>query len=155
MKKLDLTGWAAISEIVGTVALVLSLIFVAYTINRNTLVMQTVNDNFVYQIQDERVRDIANNPELASITLKLRNNEELSEVERERMLSQHLREINMWELAHRRYKQGLYSPEQWHAWDGYYEVGFTTVLPEKWWEEVKDWYADDFVKHVDAVYARK
>jgi len=59
MKKLDLTEWAAISEILGTTAVIASLIFVAYTVDRNTVVMQAANDNFQYQIQDERARDIA------------------------------------------------------------------------------------------------
>ncbi len=99
MIKRNLAEWAAISDILETAAVVASLIFVAYSVNRNTLVMQSANDTFVYQIQDERVRDIANNPELASIELKVRNNEEVSAVDKHRMISQHLRELNRWELA--------------------------------------------------------
>jgi hypothetical protein len=74
MKNRNLAEWAAISDILETVAVVASLIFVAYSVNRNTLVMQSASDTFVYQIQDERVRDIANSSELASIELKVRNN---------------------------------------------------------------------------------
>ena len=155
MKRLDLTGWAAIAEIVGTVAVVVSLLFVAHIVNRNTSVMQSVNDNFIYQLQDERVRDIVTDPELASIIVKLRRNEEISEVEMERIRWQNLRELNQWELAFVRYNQGLYSPEQWHNWDGYYDLGFTAVFSEESWTDVKEWYRDDFVKHVDAVYANK
>ncbi len=155
MKKRNLTEWAAISDILETVAVVASLIFVAYSVNRNTLVMQSASDTFVYQIQDERVRDIANNSELASIELKVRNNEEVSEVDKHRMISQHVREINMWELAYVQYNQGLYSPDQWQAWDGYYKIDLIEKLPEEWWGEVKAWYGDDFAKHVDAAYARQ
>jgi hypothetical protein len=60
MKQRKLTEWAAISDIFETVAVVASLLFVAYTVNQNTTVLQSVNDNFVYQIQDQRVGDIAN-----------------------------------------------------------------------------------------------
>ena len=155
MKKLDLTEWAAISEILGTTAVIASLIFVAYTVDRNTVVMQAANDNVQYQIQDERARDIATNPELASITLKLRRNEELSDVEKERIFMQQVRELNMWELAYRRHAQGLYSPVQWRAWNDYYEFEFTAEFPEEWWTRVKPWYPDDFEKHVDAAYASK
>ncbi len=155
MKKRTLVEWAAISNILETAAVVASLIFVAYSINRNTLVMQSASDTFVYQIQDERIRDIANNSELASIELKVRNNEEVSVIDKHRIILQHAREINMWELAYVQYNQGLYSADQWHAWNAYYEIDLTEKLPEEWWGEVKVWYGDDFVKHVDAVYASK
>ncbi len=36
MKKLDLTGLAAIAEVIGTIGIVVSLIFVAYSVNSNT-----------------------------------------------------------------------------------------------------------------------
>jgi len=36
MKKANLSNWAAISEIVGAIAVVVSLLFVAYSINQNT-----------------------------------------------------------------------------------------------------------------------
>jgi hypothetical protein len=155
MKKLNLKRWAAMAEIFESVAVIVSLIFVAYSVNRNTLVLQTASDRFVYQIQDERVRDIANNSELATLELKVRNNEEVSEVEKHRILSQHLREINMWELAYVQYNQGMYSPDQWMAWNTYYGIDLTAKLPKKWWEEVRFWYGEDFRGHVDAVYANK
>jgi len=155
MKRIDLTGWAAIAEIVGTVAVVVSLLFVAHSVDRNTSVMQSVNDNFIYQLQDERVRDIVNNSELASIIVKFRRNEDISEVELERILWQKYRELNMWELAFVRHADGLYSTKQWHIWNRYFDVGFTTDFPEDRWTEVKEWYRDDFIKHVDAVYANK
>jgi hypothetical protein len=155
MKKRDLIRWAAMSNILETAAVVASLIFVAYTVNRNTAIMQSVNDNFVYQIQDQRVGDIANNSELASIELKVRNNEEVSDLDKHRMISQHVREINMWELAFVRYNEGLYSSSQWLSWDRYYALDLTAKLPQEWWTEVKGWYGDDFAEHVDAAYAIK
>ncbi len=153
MKKRDLVKWAAISDILETAVVVVSLLFVAYSINRNSAVLQAANDNFAYQIQDQRVADIANNAELASIDVRVRNNEEISEIEKHRMLSQHLRELNMWELSYVRYNQGLYSAEQWNNWNDHYEIGLTAAIPEEWWAEVRPWYQDEFAMHVDAAYA--
>ena len=155
MKKRGLVEWAAISDIFETIAVVASLLFVAYTVNKNSTVLQSVNDNFVYQIQDQRVGDIANSAELASIEIKVRNNEEISEIDKHRMLSQHLRELNMWELAYVRHRQGLYSTEQWNAWNGYYAMDLVDKLPEDWWAEVKPWYGEGFRQLVDAAYAKR
>ncbi len=156
MKKRGVVEWAAISGILETIAVVASLLFVAYSMKQNTAVMQSMNDNFVYQIQDERLSDIVNNVELASLEIKVRNNLEITEVEKHRMLAQNLRELNMWELAYVRYQQGLYSFEQWDAWNRYYSIDLVEKLPEDWWAEVKPWYGDgDFARLVDVAYAKK
>ena len=47
MSMLDLSSWAALAEIVATVAVVLSLLLVAYSIKRNTDEMETANSNFL------------------------------------------------------------------------------------------------------------
>ncbi len=39
MRKRDLVKWAAISDILETAVVVVSLLFVAYSINRNSAVM--------------------------------------------------------------------------------------------------------------------
>jgi hypothetical protein len=45
MRKLDLQEWSAVAEIVGTVGIVISLLFVAYTVNRNTIELRSTNEN--------------------------------------------------------------------------------------------------------------
>jgi len=52
MKKLDLTDWAAAAEIVGTVAVVVSLLFVGMNIKQNTAAVQAMNDNVLYEMTD-------------------------------------------------------------------------------------------------------
>lgn len=47
MARLKLTEWAASAEIIGTVAIVVSMLFVGYSINRNTKEMQAVNENYL------------------------------------------------------------------------------------------------------------
>ncbi len=89
------------------------------------------------------------------ICLQLAGGEEISEIEKERMLMQHLRELNLWEFSYIRHKQGLYSTGQWDNWNGYYQIGFIAEFPEEWWADVKDWYRDDFVELVDAAYAKR
>ncbi|MDH3692496.1 MAG: hypothetical protein OEU36_23950 [Gammaproteobacteria bacterium] len=67
MRKSDLSRWAAISEIVATFAVVISLLLVAYSTKRNTDEMETANANFLYQIDEQITADLSVNPQLASI----------------------------------------------------------------------------------------
>jgi hypothetical protein len=155
MRKLNLVESAAVAEIIGTAALVISILFVAYSVNQNTAVMQASNDNFIYEIQFARVRDIVSSPGVAAIYAKRNRNEELSEEEQVRFYWDKLQEIGTWEVAFNRHRDGMFSAEQWVGWNNYFEMALTNQFSAKSWAEVRGWYAEDFRRHVDAVYARK
>ena len=154
MKKLRLTEWAAAAEIIGTIAVVISLLFVATSINRNTAVMQASNDNFVYELQYARIREIVGSPEMAAIYVKFNQQEELTAVEEERFYWDTLQELGTWEIAFNRHRDGMFSSEQWEAWDRYLSSVLPNRLSVESWTEIKEWYADDFRGHVDSVYAK-
>ena len=155
MNKFSLTEWAALSEIIGTVAVVISLLFVVFSINHNTAVMQTTNDNFVYELQYARVRDIVGSPGMASIYVKLDQNEELTAEEQKRFYWDKIQEVGTWEIAFNRYRDGMFSSELWEGWNNYYIASLTNQFSVESWTKVRDWYAVDFRSHVDSVYARK
>ncbi len=155
MRKLNLTEWAAVSEIIGTVAIIASLIFVAYSVNQNTVVMQASNDDFIYELQYARTRDIVSSPGLASIYVRHRSGEELTAEEQERFFWDKMQELSTWELAFNRHRVGLFSTRQWEGWDEYFKVSFTEQFSATSWAEVRDFYAEDFQNHIDAVYAEK
>ena len=152
MKKLDLTGWAALSEIVGTVAIVVSLLFVAYTIERNTAIMQSTNDNFLHEADDRYLTDLILNPDFASIVLRFRNNEELSGVDQIRYNNYRIRELSMWEQAYDRHKDGLLSDEKWTTWNRGLALNTKRNIPKELWANQRVYYGEDFAMHVDAIY---
>ncbi len=155
MKKLNLTEWAAAAEIVGTIAIVVSLLFVVYSINHNTAVMQANNDNFIYDLQYARVRDIVSSPGMASIYVKHNRGDKLSEEEQERFFWDKIQELGTWEIAFNRHRDGLFSTELWTGWNNYFEVSLTKEFTADSWARVRAFYAKDFQNHVDAIYARK
>ena len=154
MGKRNLSEWAAISEIIGMVAVVVSLLLVAYNLGQNTKVMRAANDNMLYQTQDAILSTYADDPSLVSIYIKHLENEELTEVESERLWNQQFRDLSMWELAYIRHHEGLFAPDQWYAWNRAYSTQFTSEFPDAWWAEARTWVRDDFAAHVDAAYAR-
>ena len=155
MGKLNLNQWAAAAEIIGTTAIIISLLFVAYSINQNTAVTQAGNDNFIYELQYARIRDVVSSPGMASIYVKSRRNEELSEVEHERLYWDRLQELGTWEIAYKRHRDGLFSSTQWDGWNNFYIRDFSNRFSAESWEEIRDWYSEDFKSHIDAIYANK
>ena len=155
MRKLNLTEWAALSEVIGTIAVVVSLLFVVYSVNHNSAVIQANNDNFLYELQHARIRDFLTSPGMASIYVKRNRNEELTEEEHERLFWDQMLEVSVWEIAFIRHRDGQFSSKQWEAWNNYFVDVFTNEFPAESWAEGRDMVPEDFRNHVDAVYAGK
>ena len=153
MRKTDLSRWAAISEIVATVAVVVSLLLVAYSIKRNTDEMETANSNFLYQLDEQITGDISRDAGLASIFVKAEQKEPLSDIEKFQYIYVWHRYLSVWEIAWTQYKSGSLSFIDWRDWDRYLSESFTEAMPEKWWIEIKSQYKPEFVEHVDAKFA--
>lgn len=155
MKNLSLKKWAAIAEIIAAVAVIISLVFVVQSINQNTAAVQSTNDNFIYELQYARTREIVSSPEMAEIYLKIRRGEELTDIEQERFYWDKIQELSLWELGFNRNRDGLYDTELWESWNLYYETEFISQFPRERWEESRNFYMKDFQDHVDAAYAKK
>ena len=158
MKKIDLAGWAAVAEIIGTVAIVISLLFVGYSINRNTVVLQAANENFIAQLTDDITSDLLGNSDILSIIVKIRNDQELSDHEKVSMSVLLQRMFNHWELSYYRHAQGLFSRQSWNSLN---KANSQTLIKsgsfactEECWADKKSTFGDEFVKHVDAEYAK-
>ncbi len=152
MKKLTLTEWAAAGEVVGTVAVVISLLFVAYTINRNTDATQASSENILF----ERHTDLANrfmiDPTLAELMVKRRNGgANLNEVEAIRWEKYELNMLDIWALAYNRYQRDLLSEDQWETWDRYFTHMFSKeaeAISKARWEDLQYGFETEYWVHV-------
>ena len=152
MRKLGLSGWAAIAEIVATVAVVFSLLLVAYNIGRNTDEMETSNSNFLYQLDERIGSDLSTDLRLATIFVKMEQNEALSDTEKFQYVALWERYLGVWEIAWTQYKSESLTFIDWRDWDVYLSDSVTGSLPEEWWIEIRSNYKPEFVEHVNGKY---
>jgi len=153
MSMLDLSGWAALAEIVATVAVVLSLLLVAYSIKRNTDEMETANSNFLYQLDAQIAGDLSRDVRLATMLLKMEQKEALTDVEKIQYVAYKERHLGLLEIAWTQYKSGSLSIVDWRDWDKYLSNYVTDGLPKEWWIECRSRYKPEFADHVDSKYA--
>lgn len=123
------------------------------SLRQNTETLQAINDNFIYQLQDERMAIVSENAELAAIIVKASAGDEMTEPERLRYNFWILRELSLWEVAFSRNSDGVMPPAQWAAWDSSFRRRVPAILPEEVWNDEKYGYGDEFRNHVDAAYA--
>ena len=155
MSMLDLSGWAALAEIVASVAVIVSLLLVAYSIKRNTDEMEVSNSNFLYQLDAEIAGDISRNVGLATILHKVEREEALTGVEKIQYIAYQERYLGLLEIAWTQYRSGSLSLIDWSDWDKYLSDLVMHDLPKELWVERNSFYNSDFVEHVDSKYVEK
>jgi len=153
MRKLNLTEWAALGEVIGTVAIVISLLFVAFTIKQNTEALQGANENVIFERHAELASVFITEPSMAAIMVKMRGqNPQLSEVQAIQWEKYQLNLLDIWALARERYQQGLLSEYQWNTWDDYFTELFTSGaerISKVQWEELRYGFGGRFWLHVN------
>jgi len=154
MAKVNIKSLAVAAEIVASIAVVISLLLVVSSIDQNTKSLQSINDNFLYELQSQRLRDVTNDGELASILDKAFAGKDLTNSEKRRYRYWQQQNVNSWELAFNRYKDELLPEAQWNAWDRYWSADIPASVTEEQWSAIRYQYGDDFAAHVDAAYAR-
>ncbi len=149
---MGLAEWAAISDIVGNAAVVISLLIVAFTVFQNTTAIRAQIDNQWYDSQHANLSDGINNTELLALEIKVRNGETLNELEQERYNLLAFRHMIHWEQGYSRQKNGFVEPMQWLAIDKSYSTVTPDFISEEWWRNNQYHFREDFIAHVNAVY---
>lgn len=153
MRRLSISEWASLAEIVGTVAVVISLVFVVLSVNRNTAELRAANDAFLYELSDFVTATIAADPALAERYAKEAYEIEFGDSVEAQIFWNELRELNMWEAAYYWYVDGFISSRQWAGWDQAFSSTLKDEFPEDWWRAARKSYSPDFAKHLDHAYA--
>lgn len=159
MKKLTLSEWAALGELVGTFAVFVSLLFVVYSINQNTAAIQGSTENILFERIGDLSAQVIADPTLADIIVRKREGDaELTPVEAVRWEKYQLVLLDMWALGFNRHRRGLLASDQWEAWDRYFAEIFSTGaerMPRNQWVALGYGYDADFWDHVgEQLYAR-
>lgn len=153
MRKLTLKEWAALGEVVATIAVVVSLLFVAYTIGQNTAALQGASDNILFERHAELANQFTSDPSLAEILLKMRTDDpQLSEIEAIRWEKYLFNMLDIWALAYMRHEADLLSDRQWQAWNTYFIELFThgaERLSKQRWDGLRQGFDAGFWAHVD------
>ena len=152
MRKLNMSEWASVGELIGTLAVVVSLIFVVHSVNQNTAAIQGSTENLIFERHAELTTNFMLDPSLAAILVKMRGeNRELTDIEAVRWEKYQLNMLDTWALAYNRHQRDLLAPQQWNEWDRYFIELFRTGgerLSRDQWEEWTYGYGDDFWSHV-------
>lgn len=121
IRKFTLVEWASLGELVASVAVVISLVFVGYTIERNTReVRATHADNIFTAARDIEIA-IASDPEWSRVIVEGRGGGALTSVEWHRYDAYVIHILDVWDQMLSRHEDGLLESAFFEDWDGFFE----------------------------------
>ncbi len=146
---------ALIAEIVGALAVVLSLVFVGLQLSRHTdemvgaahhELLALVNDN------DDWLRD----PAFADALLRAEEGRDaLSDVEYLQVAYWIGQRLSVCENVHQRREDGMVDDQMWFAWSNGCADVLANPTAREVWAERKHWFAPDFAQWLDAERAKQ
>ena len=155
MKKLSLTEWAAIAEIVGTTGVIVSLLFVAFSINRNTDLLQSAHSTLMYELNASTADEQIEDGDYAIFSAKRSYGLEFEDKNEAKLLYSLHRDLIHWELLISRYSDGLVEDDVYLEWSEFYAYLIARDMDIEWWDAVNAEYPQPLVDAVDAAYAEK
>lgn len=149
MKK-TLQEYALIAEIVGAVAVVVSLVYVGLSVQQNTKAIQVANHQALVAMDLDKnswLRD----SEFAAIYEKARQDmDTLSLAESRQYLTFVADTMNAWEFAFITHNNGAIDETIWNGWDIFYRTEMSTNGFQQFWKD-KPTFSSDFVVYVNSV----
>jgi len=155
MRKLGLSDWASLAEIIGTIAVVASLLVVAYSIERNTATTSGQAINELYDANREIAQTVFANPELARIIDEGQTNfANLSDSDRRQFNWYVMMNLDIWERAIVRENEGMIGEQAVAGWHLYYHEFFKRSLSQELWDELKwNWTDPELFRRVEEAIA--
>lgn len=129
---MDWVVWSAVAQIVGSAAIVITLIYLAMQIRQNTDAMQAAAREAIAERDVEWLYSLVDNPELGPL---FRKEEPLTEVEASRMNASLVAFMRIRETNFRQYKSGILDKETWANYRSSIVRGpLSQPLARVWWD---------------------
>ena len=136
--------FGAIGDLVGGVAVVITLVYLAVQIKQNTKVARAATRQAISESTENLGSDLINNREIAEIFVKHLSGNELSTVENLRLQARCYRDMQHWENIHYQYNEGLVSKDQWEGFRKNLSSLLAIDAYREYWEHESFHYSDAF-----------
>ena len=151
VRNMKLSDWAHVAEIVGAVAVIVTLAYLAVQIEQNTIAVEASTRQGRLDFGRQQAELLITQPGLARLVMGAEQDTSALNDE-ERLLFYEFTTWRMatWELTYLEYIDGLIDEELWLAWDGYYML-FVEGKPgyRTFFIDTRQQWDSRFMAHVD------
>lgn len=146
-----LERWALVAEIIGALAVVVSVLYVGFQVRQNSAALEASSVQAVTDSIAEFAADVGGDPELTRIYFNglSESGGELSPEERNQFDLLMLSVVRRFENAFFQFEAGSIPPEQWRGLSETYDFIACTPGGREWWLNSKDAYSESFVSFIE------
>ena len=148
---MKLSDWANVAEIVGAVAVIVTLAYVAVQIEQNTIAVEASTRQGRLDFGWQQTELLITEPGLATLVMEAElNADDLDKEERLVFYEFTTWRMATWELTYQEHADGLLDVETWAAWNGYFML-MTEGKPgyKKFFRDTRQQWGSRFMVHVD------
>ena len=148
---MKLSDWAHVAEIVGAVAVIVTLAYLAVQIEQNTIAVEASTRQGRLDYGRQQTELLITQPGLAKLVMAAEKDADNLTDEEELLFYEFTTwRMATWELTYQEYVDGLLDEETWAAWDGYYLL-FAKDKPgyRKFFNDTRPQWDSRFMAHVD------
>ena len=142
---------SAIAEVIGVIAVVVSLVYLSVQIRQNTKMAKAATRQAIAESTEKLGDDLINNSDMAEIFVKHMSGGELNSVENLRLQARCYRDLQHWENIHYQFNEGLVSQDQWLG----FRKNLATLLAidayREYWEHEASHYSDAFQEEIASI----
>lgn len=154
MNESRLRTYASLAEVVSGVAIVVSLLYVAYEFRRTSTVSSREAEAVLYERGREANRLRIESPGLAEIIVVAEETpESLSEADRLRFLAYQHDFFDTWEIGWDYHTSGILEDDAWASWDEWFSAEARRRPVFAWTENRHHFTGAEFRVHVDRMLA--
>jgi len=140
----------AIGEFVGAIAVVVTLIYLAFQMRQNTNALKLNTAGSVTEELQENFSLLASNQELAEIFVTAAQESTLQGAERVRFNTFTHNFVRVYENAFLQWRAGVIDPAHWEGM-ARMMIDFTSMAAfQTYWQERKHWVSDDFREYMES-----
>ena len=143
---------SAVAEVIGVIAVVVSLIYLSVQIRQNTKVAKAATRQAIAESTERLGDDLINNSDMAEIFVKHMSGGELSPVENLRLQARCYRDLQHWENIHYQFNEGLVSRDQWLGFRKNLVTLLTIDAYRDYWQHEASHYSDAFQEEIASIF---
>jgi len=147
---MDIMELGAIGELVGGVAVIVTLIYLALQVRHNTRVAESSVHYQMLSITNDHYTLTTSNPELSDLVRRSDGEpEDLASGEWDRFVDFAYMRFAIWEAAYVNHMRGLLTEEMWKGWDGALRSTATSTGYARFWHQERHGHGPSFQRYVD------
>jgi hypothetical protein len=141
----------AIGELIGAVAVVITLVYLAVQIRQNTMVSRAATRQKVAQMAMAAGSDVAINGDLAELLVRDLEGKEITPAQRLRLFARLYVALRHWENIHYQHLIGMLSKDEWRGFRLNLKALFEWKTTQTYWKNERSFYSSAFQDEITTI----